>query len=79
VIEPRWLDPRAVEAIHEKQIAEHGGLHGIRDRDLLESALARPQNLFAYESPSVVQMAAAYAYGIAKTMRSSMATSELGS
>lgn len=64
--EPCWLDPRAVEDIHEQQIAEHGGIHGIRDQGLLESALARPQNLFAYGSPSIVEMAAAYATGIIK-------------
>jgi death on curing protein len=66
VREPQWLDPRAVETIHEKQIAEHGGIHGIRDRALLESALARPQNLFAYGSPSIVEMATSYATGIIK-------------
>ena len=64
--EPRWLDPRAVEDIHEQQIAEHGGLHGIRDRGLFESAMARPRHLFAYGSPSIAEMAAAYATGIAK-------------
>jgi death-on-curing protein len=64
--EPRWLDLRAVEEIHKQQIAEHGGIHGTRDRSLFESAMARPQNLFAYGSPSIVEMAAAYAVGIAK-------------
>jgi death-on-curing protein len=64
--EPRWLDPRAIEDIHQRQIAQHGAIHGFRDRTLFESALARPQNLFAYGSPSIAEMAAAYAVGIAK-------------
>jgi death-on-curing protein len=64
--EPRWLDPRAVEDIHGQQIEEYGGIHGIRDRALFESALARPQNLFAYGSPTVIEMAAGYATGIIK-------------
>jgi death on curing protein len=64
--EPRWLDPRAVQDIHEQQIEEHGGIHGIRDSALFESALARPQNLFAYGSPTIVEMAASLAVGIIK-------------
>ncbi len=53
-------------AIHEEQLMEHGGGHGIRDIGLLQSALARPENLAAYGDPDVYQMAASYAYGIAK-------------
>ena len=62
----RWLLKRAVIAIHGEQLSEHGGLVGLRDEGLLESALARPQNLAAYGSPSVGQLAAAYAYGLAR-------------
>lgn len=61
-----WLLKRTVVAIHSEQLSEHGGLVGLRDEGLLESALARPQNLVAYGSPSVGQLAAAYAYGIAR-------------
>lgn len=63
----RWLSLQAVIAIHRRQIAEHGGIDGIRDQGLLESALARPQNIEASgESSGVAELAAAYAYGIAK-------------
>jgi len=64
--EPRWLTEAQVLAIHERLLAEHGGLAGIRDEGLLKSALNRPQNLFAYEKASTFDMAAAYAHGIAK-------------
>ncbi len=53
-------------AIHEEQLMEHGGGHGIRDIGLLQSALARPENLAAYGEPDIYQLAASYAYGIAK-------------
>jgi death-on-curing protein len=56
----------AVYAIHDEQIAEHGGLAGVRDKALLLSALARPQHLEAYGSPDVADLAAAYAVGIAR-------------
>ena len=62
----KWVAKPVVLAIHEQQIAEHGGTQGIRDVGLLESALARPQNLAAYEEPDVAAMAAAYAFGIAR-------------
>ena len=64
---PEWVERDVVLAIHEAQIAEHGGTSGIRDQGLLESALARPQNLHAYgDHPTLNQLAAAYAVGIAK-------------
>jgi death on curing protein len=67
MIGPVWVSLPVVIAIHEAQVAEHGGSVGIRDQGLLESALARPQNLNAYEeSASVYDLAAAYAVGIAK-------------
>jgi death-on-curing protein len=50
-------------AIHDRQIAEHGGGHGVRDVGLLESGLARPRNLAAYETPDAATLAAAYLYG----------------
>lgn len=61
-----WLDIEAVCAAHDAQIMEHGGLHGISDRGLLEAGLARPQHLAAYEEPDVTRLAAAYAVGIAR-------------
>lgn len=51
-------------AIHEMMLAQHGGLSGVREEGLLESALAKPQNLFAYGSPTLAEMAASYAAGI---------------
>jgi len=53
--------------MHDRLLAEHGGSAGIRDQGLLESALARPKNLFAYEKPSLFELAAAYACGIVKS------------
>jgi death-on-curing protein len=61
-----WLDKNVVCAAHDAQILEHGGLYGIRDENLLESAMARPQNLAAYEAPDVARLAAAYAVGISR-------------
>lgn len=61
-----WVDSGVVLAIHEEQLAEHGGADGVRDMGLLESALARPQNLLAYGSPDLADLAAAYAAGIAR-------------
>lgn len=60
----RWLLEGAVIAMHSEQMAEHGGSPGIRDANLLSSALARPQNQAAYGEPSVFDLAAAYAFGI---------------
>jgi death-on-curing protein len=62
----RWIKESSVLAIHDEQIAEHGGLAGVRDMPLLQSALARPQNLEAYGSPDLADLAAAYAVGIAR-------------
>jgi death-on-curing protein len=65
--EPIWVLDDVVEAIHKRQLAEHGGAVGIRDADLLASALARPKHLFAYaeSAVSLTRLAAAYAFGIA--------------
>ena len=62
----RWIKENSVLAIHDEQIAEHGGLAGVRDLPLLQSALARPQNLEAYGNPDIADLAAAYAVGIAR-------------
>jgi death-on-curing protein len=62
----RWITESSVLAIHDEQIAEHGGLAGVRDLPLLQSALARPQNLEAYGNPDIADLAAAYAVGIAR-------------
>jgi death-on-curing protein len=63
-----WISKELAFAIHDRQLAIHGGLAGIRDEGLLSSALARPQNLFAYSNPKpdLAQLAAAYAYGLVK-------------
>jgi death-on-curing protein len=66
--EPRWIQEKVVGAIHGRQLAEHGGLDGVRDPGMLSSALARPLNLFAYSNskPDLPALAAAYAFGIIK-------------
>lgn len=64
--EPRWLLRAVVEAIHEAQLAEHGGAAGLRDAHGLESALARPRNLFVYGTGDLFALAAAYAAGIVR-------------
>ena len=62
----RWVALSAVLAIHEEQLAEHHGLDGIRDQGLLESALHRPRDLQSYGQPDLADLAAAYAFGIAR-------------
>jgi death on curing protein len=64
--EPVWLENELVLAIHERQLVEHGGAEGLRDEALLQSALGRPLNHFAYESSDVVEIAAKYTAGIVK-------------
>jgi death on curing protein len=66
--EPHWLQEAVVTAIHSRQLAEHGGLDGVRDPGMLSSALARPKNAFAYSQPKpdIPALAAAYAFGIIK-------------
>ena len=63
---PSWVREDVVRAIHHRQLAEHGGEQGLRDEGLLRSALARPQNLYAYGDPptSIAALAASYGYGI---------------
>lgn len=62
--EPIWLQQNVVLAFHEMLLAQHGGLAGLRDIGLLESALARPINQFLYEKSTPSKIAAAYAYGL---------------
>ncbi len=64
--EPVWIDAADVHAFHLEMLAMFGGLAGVRDEGLLLSALSRPQHSFAYESPSLFEMAADYALGIIK-------------
>jgi death on curing protein len=66
VTEWRWIAESSVLGFHDEQLAEHGGAAGVRDRGLLESALARPRNLAAYGEPDVFDLAAAYAFGIVR-------------
>ena len=61
-----WVALSVVLAIHDEQIAEHGGTDGLRDAGLLDSALHRPQNLLNYGEPDLADLAVAYACGIAK-------------
>jgi death-on-curing protein len=64
VKEPIWLNREDCLAIHEMMLAQHGGLAGVRDEGLLESALSRPRHLFAYDAPTLAELAASYAAGI---------------
>jgi death on curing protein len=61
----RWVSIEVVLAIHDEQVAEHGGRPGLQEESLLLSALARPQNLAAHGEPDLADTAAAYAIGIA--------------
>ncbi len=61
-----WLDSRDALAIHDRQLAEHGGGQGVRDASLLESALSRPVNRWHYGDDDFANLAAAYAYGVAR-------------
>lgn len=65
--EPIWIDLDVVLAIHDEQLAEHGGQVGVRDRGLLESAVPRPRNQFAYGEASLARLAASYAFGISRS------------
>lgn len=61
-----WLDPAVLAAVHEEQLAEHGGAAGVRDAGLFESALARARHLAAYGEADAAALAAAYGYGLAR-------------
>ena len=80
----RWIDRAVLIAIHDMQLAEHGGGAGLRDGNLLRSALAKPENLAAYGDPDVAALAAAYGYGISRNhafidgnKRTALVTAEL--
>ena len=62
----RWVDKRALLLLHGESLAEHGGAAGMRDEGLLDSALARAQNLAAYGAPDVADLAAAYGCGVSQ-------------
>lgn len=61
----RWVGADVTYAIHDRQLAEHGGLDGVRDKNAVESGLARPQNLAVYKNSDAASLAAAYAFGLA--------------
>ena len=64
--EPKWLLRSVIDAIHDMQIAEHGGAQGVRDEALIESALARPKNKFSYGMTDICELAACLAVGLAR-------------
>jgi death on curing protein len=64
--EPVWVLRETVRALHERLQAEFGGGSGVRDEGMLESALSRPTNQFSYGSPSIPELAAAYAFGLVR-------------
>jgi death-on-curing protein len=64
--EPQWLLRESVLALQDHLLAEFGGLQGLRDEGLLDSALARPEQLFTYSKPSLFELAAAYAHGLVR-------------
>ena len=64
--EPYWLTTAECLALHDMMLSQYGGIAGLRDENLLESALAKPRQLFAYRKPGLAEMAAAYAIGIVK-------------
>ena len=66
MVDFKWLPRGAVLAIHSRQLAEHGGAVGVRDDGLLDSALQRPKDKCNYGEPDIAELAAAYAYGLAR-------------
>ena len=64
--EPVWIVRDVVLSVHDEQLSEHGGQSGVRDLGLLESALARPQNQYAYGETSIARLAASYAFGLSR-------------
>lgn len=65
-IEPFWILDQVALAVHDRQLAEHGGIAGVRDAGGLASALARPRNRWEYGEDDMAAIAAAYAFGIAR-------------
>lgn len=66
IAEPVWIEAELALAIHDRQLAEHGGSIGLRDASALESAMGRPRNQWAYGEVDLCALAAAYAYGVAR-------------
>ena len=65
--EPIWIDKPEVLVVHSRQLAEYGGSDGLRDEALLDSALSKPRNVFAYaDDPTLPRLAASYAFGLAR-------------
>lgn len=64
--EPVWVLREVVLLLHDESLAQHGGSAGVRDEGLLDSALGRPENLFAYAAPTLFDLAASYAFGLVK-------------
>ncbi|MCU1272314.1 MAG: death-on-curing protein [Acidobacteriaceae bacterium] len=65
-VEPLWILERVVLAVHDQLLAAHGGAEGLRDASLLESALSRPREHFAYSSPDLIELAALYTAGLVR-------------
>ncbi|HYN54679.1 MAG TPA: type II toxin-antitoxin system death-on-curing family toxin [Methylotenera sp.] len=61
-----WLNNAVLMAVHDEQLAEHGGIAGVRDEGMFISAMSRAQNIAAYGAPDIAELAAAYGVGIAK-------------
>ncbi len=64
--EPKWLSHAVLDAVHVELIRNHGGAHGVRDRNLLDLALARPKHKWSYGKADLPALAAAYGFGLAK-------------
>ncbi|MBB5036285.1 type II toxin-antitoxin system death-on-curing family toxin [Prosthecobacter dejongeii] len=64
--EPEWIEKETVLGLHEQSLHDHGGSPGIRDEGLLDSALGKPINVFAYGHPTLFDLAASYVYGLVK-------------
>jgi len=64
--DPKWVSVQVALSIHSAQLAEHGGIDGVRDLGLLESAMALPQHLASFGTPSLCELAASYGFGIAR-------------
>ena len=64
--EPYWLTREECLALHEMMLSQHGGSEGLRDENMLESALAKPRQLFAYGEPTMSDLAASYVFGVVK-------------
>src|SRR6185312_3303683 len=62
----QWIDRSFALAVHDQQLATHGGIPGVRDEGLLDSALARPQNSAVYADPDLAGLAASYAFGLTR-------------